>query len=92
MNVPITAWEVVLELEDGSHRTFQVRLPARGANAQTSVTVPAEFLASLGSDTPAKIEVGAIGGRLATGDDDNATFTELVGLCLNRRNGCPTPD
>ena len=92
MNVPVAAWEVVLELEDGSQRTFQVRLPARGANAQMSVTVPAEFLASMGPDTPAKIEVGAIGGRLASGDDDNATFTELVGLCLNRRNGCPEPD
>jgi hypothetical protein len=92
MNVPVSAWEVVLELEDGSQRTFSVRLPARGPNAQMSVTVPAEFLASLAPDTPAKIEVGAIGGRLEIGDDDNATFTELVGLCLNRRNGCPEPD
>jgi hypothetical protein len=53
-----------------------------------SVTVPAEFLASIRPDTPAKIEVGAIGGRLEIGDDDNATFTELTGLCLKRRNGC----
>lgn len=92
MNVPVAAWEVVLELEDGSQRTFQVRLPARGANAQMSVTVPAEFLASLRPDTPAKIEVGAIGGHLAIGDDDNATFTELGGLCLNRQEGCAAGD
>ncbi|HXW10588.1 MAG TPA: hypothetical protein VD737_08240, partial [Steroidobacteraceae bacterium] len=92
MNVPVAAWEVVLELEDGSHRSFSVRLPARGNRAQTSVTVPAEFLSAVAPDTPAKIEVGAIGGRLATGDDDNATFTELVDLCLNRRNGCPEPE
>jgi len=92
MNVPVASWEVVLELEDGSQRTFQVRLPARGNRAQMSVTVPAEFLSSVAPDTPAKIEVGAIGGQLAIGDDDNATFTELVGLCLNRRDGCPEPD
>ncbi len=92
MNVPIEAWEVTLELEDGSARTFSLRLPARGSLAQTSVTVPAEFLMSVKPDTPAKIEVGAIGGRLEIGDDDNATFTELVGLCLNRRNGCEEPD
>ena len=92
MNVPIQAWEVTLEPEDGSARTFSLRLPARGSLAQTSVTVSAEFLMSVKPDTPAKIEVGAIGGRLEIGDDDNATFTELVGLCLNRGNGCEEPD
>jgi hypothetical protein len=88
MNVPVAEWEVTFELEDGSQRSFSVRLPARGVNAQMSITVPAEFLASIRPDTPAKIEVGAIGGRLEIGDDDNATFTELTGLCLKRRNGC----
>jgi hypothetical protein len=92
MNVPVKYWEVTLELEDGSGRTFSLRLPARGSNAQTSVTVPPEFLASVGPDTPAKIEVGAVGGRLEIGDDDNATFTELTGLCLKRDAGCEEPD
>lgn len=89
INVPVKAWEITLELEDGSHRAFTIRLPARGPPAQTSVTVPPEFLRSIGPDTPAKVEVGAIGGRLEIGDDDNATFTERSGLCLNRNQGCP---
>ena len=88
----MASWEVTLELEDGSDRTFTLRLPARGALAQTSVSVPIEFLNSVAPDTPAKVEVGAIGGRLEIGDDDNATFTELTGLCLNRENGCEEPD
>ncbi|HEX6571526.1 MAG TPA: hypothetical protein VF055_05850 [Steroidobacteraceae bacterium] len=92
MNVPVAAWEVVLELEDGSNRSFSVRLPARGPNAQTSVTVPAEFLYSVAPDTPAKVEIGAIGGRLEIGDDDNATFSEVGGLCLNRARGCAEPE
>jgi hypothetical protein len=88
VNVPVVSWEVTLELEDDLHRAFTVRVPARGAAAQTSVTVPPEFLYSVPPDTPAKIEVGAVGGRLDIGDDDNATFTELVGLCLHRVHGC----
>lgn len=86
LNVPLTDWEVVLELEDGSNRKFTVRLPV----FQTSVTLPAEFLGSIPYNTPAKAEVGATGGDLANGDDDNATFTELGGLCLNEMDdGCP---
>jgi PAS domain-containing protein len=92
MNVPVKFWEVTLELEDGSGRTFSLRLPAQGPKAQTSVTLPPEFLASVGPDTPAKIEVGAVGGRLEIDDDDNATFTELTGLCLHRDEGCAEPD
>jgi hypothetical protein len=92
MNVPVHAWEVTLDLEDGSQRSFTVRLPARGPSAQLSLTVPPEFLDSVGFDTPAKIEVGAIGGRLEIGDDDNATFTELSGLCLRRNRGCADPE
>lgn len=88
MNVPVAEWEVTVELEDGSQRAFTVRLPARGPRAQLSVTVPPEFLDGVGPDTPAKIEVGAVGGRLEVGDEDNATFTELTGLCLHRVNGC----
>ena len=41
------------------------------------VTVPEDYLAALPDNTPAKIEVGAIG------DDNNATFTEEDELCLN---------
>lgn len=92
MNVPVKTWEVTLELEDGSHRSFTVRLPALGPAAQQSVTIPAEFLYSVGPDTPAKVEVGAIGGRLEIGDDDNATFTEVGGICLRRQQGCAEPD
>jgi hypothetical protein len=46
------------------------------------VTVPAEYLASLPDDTPVKIEVGAIGG------EDNATFSEADGFCVNEVEGC----
>lgn len=85
MSVPLDSWEVVLELEDGSNRKFSVRLPA----SQTSVTLPAEFISSLPDNTPAKAEVGAIGGDLSIGDNDNATFTELGDLCLNEQgDGC----
>lgn len=86
MLVPLAAWEVVLELEDGSNLKFSARLPP----GQTSVTMPPEFLASIPVNTPAKVEAGAIGGDLSNGDDDNATFTELGGLCLNEAgDGCP---
>jgi hypothetical protein len=88
MNVPVKFWEVTLELEEETERTLTLRLPARGPNAQTSLTVPPEFLQSVRPDTPAKIEIGAIGGRLEIGDDDNATFSELTGLCLKRDQGC----
>jgi hypothetical protein len=88
MNVPLISWEVTLELDDDAQRTFTIRVPARGPRAQTSVTVPVEFLDSVPPDTPASIEVGAIGGRLEIGDDDNATFTEIQDLCLHRVHGC----
>ena len=84
--VPLAAWEVVVELDDGSGLFFATRLPV----GQTSITLPAEFLGAIPADTPAKVEVGAIGGNLAIGDDDNATFTELGDLCLNETAaGCP---
>lgn len=88
MNVPVREWEVTLALNDGSQREFTLRLPARGPMAQMSVTVPPEFLNSIGPDTPAALEVGAIGGRLSIGDYDNATFTELTNLCLHKDKGC----
>ena len=44
--------------------------------------VPADYLAALPDDTPVKIEVGAIG------VEDNATFTEEDGFCVNESEGC----
>jgi hypothetical protein len=88
MNVRVKEWEVTFEINDRSHREFTLRIPAEGPHAQTSVTVSPEFLNSVGPDTPAKLEVGAVGGKLSAGDDDNATFTELRGICLHKVNGC----
>ncbi len=84
-NVTVAAWEIVLEpdVEDGDptgNLEFNVRV---SGDIQTkAVTVPADYLASLPDDTPVKIEVGAIGVH------DNATFTEVVGFCVNEVNGC----
>ena len=71
--------------------------PAPGTMYQ--VTVPADYLASLGDDTPAKVEVGAVGGDFeihgegeVAGDDDNATFTEVDGFCVNDVDGCEDED
>lgn len=85
MNVPVDAYEVVLEpdVEDGDPTgalVYTIRVP--GDIAIKSVTVPAEYLASLPDDTPVKVEVGAIGG------EDNATFTEEDGFCVNEDEGC----
>lgn len=81
--VVVDAYEVVLEpdVEDGDpigSLIFSVRVPGDA----TSVTVPADYLASLPDDTPVKVEVGAIGGQ------DNATFTEVAGFCVNEDEGC----
>jgi hypothetical protein len=59
---------------------YSIRVP--GDIAIKSVTVPAEYLASLPDDTSVKIEVGAIGG------EDNATFSEEDGFCVNEDEGC----
>lgn len=82
-SVPVAAFEVVLEpdLEDGSpvgNLKYIIRVPGD----TFAVEVPALYLASLPDDTPVKIEVGAIG------VDDNATFTEKDGLCVNEDEGC----
>lgn len=84
-NVAIAAWEVVFEpdVEDGDPLgalKFSIRVP--GNIATKAVTVPADYLASLPADTPAKMEVGAIG------NGDNATFTELDEICVNEDAGC----
>jgi hypothetical protein len=85
-DVGVAAWEVVLEpdVEDGDpvgSLVFSVRVA--GDILVKAVTVPADYLASLPENTPVKIEVGAIGG------EDNATFTEEGGFCVNEvDDGC----
>jgi hypothetical protein len=82
-NVPVVAWEAVFEpdVEDGDptgNLVFSIRVPV----GQLSVTVPQDYRDSLPADTPVKIEVGGIG------EDDNATFTEEDGFCINEDVGC----
>ncbi len=84
-DVPVKAWEVVLEPDvdgDLSSMTYTVRLP--GDAEELEVEVPDDYLETLPDNTPAKIEVGAIG------LDDNATFTEEGDICLNEtgEDGC----
>jgi len=79
-NVTVVEWEVVFEADIPGNLKYSVRVP--GNISPRQVTVPADFLASLPADTPAKIEVGAIG----TGD--NATFSEEGDICVNEDEGC----
>lgn len=84
-DVPVTSWEIVfaLDVEDDDSLAgvdFSIRVP--GGIATKEVTVPAEYLNALPEDTPAKIEIGAIGA------DDNATFTEVGDICVNENAGC----
>ena len=83
--VPVATWEIVVEpdVDDGDivgTQKFSIRVD--GGIAPKAVTVPAEYLNALPADTPVKIEVGAIG------LDDNATFTEADGFCVNVDEGC----
>lgn len=96
-DVPVRAWEIVLEpdVDDGDPTgTFKFTTRVPGDIEPKRVTVPADYLASLPEDTPVKIEVGAIGGHFTiidgevVGDDDNATFTEADGFCVNEVEGC----
>jgi len=103
-DVPVLAWEVVLEpdVDDTDPRAglaFRTRvagpLAAVAPGTAYQLTVPSDYLAALGDDTPVKIEVGAIGGDFeidgegeVDGDDDNATFTEIDGFCVNEDEGC----
>ncbi len=90
-NVEVDAWEVVLEpdVPDGdpvSDEIFTIRV-AGDIETKEGVTVPQEYLESLPENTPVKVEVGAIGG------EDNATFTEEVGFCVNEKEeGCEEED
>lgn len=78
------AWEVVLQpdFDDESNQAmfnnlkFSIRVPG-DTPLPAAVTVPAEYLAALPANTPVKLEVGAIAG------EDNATFTEADGFCVN---------
>lgn len=84
-DVDVAAWEIVFEpdVDDGDPTgslKFTIRVP--GNIAVKAVTVPADYLMSLPDDTPVKIEIGAIG------VDDNATFSEEDGLCINEVDGC----
>ena len=84
-DVDVAAWEIVLapDVDDGDPTgslKFTIRVP--GDIAVKAVTVPADYLMSLPDDTPVKIEVGAIG------VDDNATFSEEDGFCVNEVDGC----
>ncbi|NNF03271.1 MAG: hypothetical protein HKN17_02290 [Rhodothermales bacterium] len=84
-DVPVTSWEIVfaLDVDDGDPLAgvdFSIRVP--GGIATKEVTVPAEYLNALPEDTPAKIEIGAIGAG------DNATFTEVGDICVNENAGC----
>jgi hypothetical protein len=88
-DVTVAAWEIVLEpdVEDGdpvSDEFFSIRIS--GDSEILSVSVPFEYLSSLPDDTPAKLEIGAIG------EGDNATFTELGDICLNESAGCDDDD
>jgi hypothetical protein len=78
--VEVDAWEIVLEpdVEDGDptgQLVYSIRVP--GDIDPKEISVPSEYLASLPDNTPVKIEVGAIGG------EDNATFWEEDGYCVN---------
>jgi len=83
--VAVAAWEIVLEpdVDDGDPvgaLVYSIRVA--GDISPKGVTVPADYLASLPDDTAVKVEVGAIG------VDDNATFTEEDGFCVNEDEGC----
>ena len=78
--VEVVRWEVVLEpdVDDGDilgSMKYVVSIP--GDAEELEVEVPDDYLETLPANTPAKIEVGAIGA------DDNATFSEEGDICLN---------
>lgn len=87
-DVPVKLWEIVLEPDvDGplSQLKYVVRLP--GDADELEVEVPDDYLEALPPNTPAKIEIGAIG------FGDNATFTEEDEICLNESgDGCDFGD
>jgi hypothetical protein len=84
-DVTVDSWEVVLEPDvDEDHPANGLKFSIRVAGdiSPMEVSVPQEYLDDLPEDTPVKIEVGAIGG------EDNATFSEEDGFCVNEDEGC----
>ena len=86
-DVPVATWEVVFEpdFEDDDPNAalglaYKSRIPG---DAELEVEVPSDFLESLPTNTPVKVEVGAIG------LDDNATFTEIDEICVNESDSDP---
>lgn len=83
--VPVAAWEIVVvpDVDDANpigSQEFKIRVD--GGILVKAVSIPTQYLGALPADTPVKIEVGAIG------VDDNATFTEADGFCVNVSAGC----
>lgn len=84
-NVTVAVREIVLDpnVEDGGPTgalIFHIRM--LGNINPKEATVLADYLAYLPADTPVKIEVGAFG------LEDNVTFIEEYGFCVNKANGC----
>jgi len=86
-DVAVAAWEVVFEPEfedDDPSAALSLKYVVRiaGDVEELEVEVPDDYLETLPDDTMVKVEVGAIG------FDDNATFTEIGGICVNEDEGC----
>lgn len=87
-DVPVASWEVVFEPvfdEDDPNAALSLKYVVRiaaGDDVELEVEVPDDYLETLPDDTEVKVEVGAIG------FDDNATFTEVGGFCVNEDEGC----
>ncbi|MGI9270999.1 MAG: hypothetical protein ACR2QT_04435 [Woeseiaceae bacterium] len=84
-DVPVRRWEVVFEPDvDDDHpadgMNFVVSIPGDTDEDDLEVEVPDDYLETLPENTPAKIEVGAIG------FDDNATFSEEGDICINEND------
>ena len=89
-DVGVRVWEVVFEVDfEDDHPLasaglkYVTRIPG---DAELEAEVPSDFLEALPENTPAKVEVGAIG------FDDNATFTEIDEICVNEVDDDPTDD
>ena len=89
-DVPVAVWEVVLEADfedDDPNSALGLKYVSRiPGDAEPEVEIPADFMESLPTNTPVKVEVGAIG------FDDNATFTEIGDICLNEDDPDGTDD
>lgn len=87
-DVPVASWEVVFEPdfdEDDPNAALSLKYVVRiaaGEDVELEVEVPDDYLETLPDDTIVKVEIGAIG------FDENATFTEIGGICVNEDEGC----